>query len=300
MSKRGIWVHPDIIEKAKQVDLLTYLATCEPQELIRETSKQWCTKTHDSLKISNGYWNWCSVGIGGKNAVDYMEKVRNIPYPLSAKIVADRMNMQTPVIIETQEKVTEKNLILPEKNNNENRAIQYLKSRGIDQEILQKCIEKHLIYEEKNYHNVVFVGYDELGNAKYAGCRATNNSKFKNDATGSNKNYSFRLESNIQPDTIYIFEGAIDLLSFASFFKLYGQNWENKTMISLAGVYQPAKVIEQSKVPITIKKYLDKHPEIKKIVLCLDNDEAGRNATKALQTVLSDKYEIIDKPPKIR
>ena len=72
MSKNGIWVHPDIIKKAKQVDLLTYLATCEPHELVRETSKQWCTKTHDSLKISNGYWNWCSVGIGGKNAVDYI------------------------------------------------------------------------------------------------------------------------------------------------------------------------------------------------------------------------------------
>lgn len=71
-------------------------------------------------------------------------------------------------------------------------------------------------------------------------------------------------------------------------------------MISLAGVYQPAKVIEESKVPNAIKKYLDKHLEIKKIVLCLDNDETGRNATKALQTVLSDKYEIIDKPPKIR
>ena len=229
-----------------------------------------------------------------------MEKVQNIPYPLSAKIVADRMNMKTPVIIETQVKSTETHLILPEKNNNEDRARQYLKSRGIDQEILQKCIKKHLIYEEKNYHNVVFVGYDEFGNAKYAGCRATNNSKFKNDATGSSKNYSFRLESNIKTDTIYIFEGAIDLLSFASFFKLYEQSWEDKTMISLAGVYQPAKVIEESKVPIAIKKYLDKHPEIKKIVLCLDNDEAGRNATKALQTVLSDKYEIIDKPPKIR
>lgn len=84
-------------------------------ELVRETRTQWCTKTHDSLKISNGYWNWCSVGIGGKNAVDYMEKVQNIPYPLSAKIVADRMNMKTPVIIETQKKSTETHLILPEK-----------------------------------------------------------------------------------------------------------------------------------------------------------------------------------------
>ena len=40
------------------------------------------------------------------------------------------------------------------------------------------------------------------------------------------------------------------------------------------------------------------HPEIKKIVLCLDNDAAGRNATKALKTVLQNEYEILDRPPK--
>ena len=191
-----------------------------------------------------------------------------------------------------------KKLILPEKNNEETRAKNYLKSRGIDEEIIQKCIEKHLIYEEKFYHNVVFVGYDEMGNAKYAGCRATNNSNVKMDATGSNKMYSFRLESNEKTDKMFIFEGAIDLLSYATLFKLYGQKWEDKTMISLAGVYQPAKVLEQSKIPVAIENYLKKHPEITKIYLCLDSDEAGRNATKALKIVMSDKYEIIDRPPK--
>jgi hypothetical protein len=25
--------------------------------------------------MSNGFWNWCSVGIGGKNAMDYLEKI---------------------------------------------------------------------------------------------------------------------------------------------------------------------------------------------------------------------------------
>lgn len=146
----------------------------------------------------------------------------------------------------------------------------------------------------------MFVGYDEMGNAKYAGCRATNNSNVKMDATGSNKMYSFRLESNEKTDKIFIFEGAIDLLSYATLFKLYGQKWEDKTMISLAGVYQPAKVLEQSKVPVTIENYLKKHPEITKIYLCLDSDEAGRNATKALKTVMADKYEIIDRPPRKR
>ena len=69
-------------------------------------------------------------------------------------------------------------------------------------------------------------------------------------------------------------------------------------MIALAGVYQPASVISDSKVPIAIQNYLEKHKEITKIYLCLDNDEAGRNATKALQTVLPKKYEVIDRPAK--
>ena len=39
---------------------------------------------------------------------------------------------------------------------------------------IDECIKNNLIYEEKNYHNVVFVGYDEDKNARYAFCRGTN------------------------------------------------------------------------------------------------------------------------------
>lgn len=294
------YIPPDLLEKAKQVDLLTFLKNYYPNELVRETRTQYATRTHSSLKISNGFWHWCSVGIGGRNAVDYLEKVMGMKFPDSAQFVLDKLQIKTPIFEEKQEKRNRVTLILPEKNDDKTRAKNYLKSRGIDEEIIQKCIEKQLIYEEKHYHNVVFVGYDEMGNAKYAGCRATNNSNVKMDATGSNKMYSFRLESNEKTDKIFIFEGAIDLLSYATLFKLYGQKWEDKTMISLAGVYQPAKVLEQSKVPVTIENYLKKHPEITKIYLCLDSDEAGRNATKALKTVMADKYEIIDRPPRKR
>ena len=297
MSK---YIPPDLVDKAKQMDLLTFLKNYYPEELVQETKTQYCTKQHDSLKMSNGFWNWCSKGIGGKNAMDFLEKTQGISFPKSAEIVLEKMQIKTPIFEEKQEKRECKKLILPEKNNEETKVKNYLKNRGIDEKIIQKCIEKHLIYEEKYYHNVVFVGYDENGNAKYAGCRATNNSNVKMDATGSNKMYSFKLESNEKTDKIFIFEGAIDLLSYATLFKLYGQKWEDKTMISLAGVYQPAKVLEQSKVPIAIENYLKKHPEITKIYLCLDSDEAGRNATKALKIVMSDKYEIIDRPPRKR
>lgn len=294
----GRYIPPDLLEKAKKIDLLSFLMSYYPNELVRVSSKEYTTKTHDSLRISNGLWNWCSAGIGGKNAMDYLERVLGYDFPKSAEIVLDKLQIKTPIIIEKQEKDRVKSLILPEKNNNNDQAIEYLKSRGIDEEIIEKCIEKGLIYEEKNYHNVVFVGYDENKKARYAGCRSTDNNMFKNDATGSDKAYSFRLESTEKSDRLFIFEGAIDLLSYATFFKLYGFKWEDKNMISLAGVYQPSKNIEQSKVPLAIENYLKKHPEIKKIILCLDNDTAGRNASKALQIILPKQYEILDRPPK--
>ena len=68
-------------------------------------------------------------------------------------------------------------------------------------------------------------------------------------------------------------------------------------MISLAGVYQPAKQIEQSKIPAALSRYLKEKPEIKEIIFHLDNDKAGRLATKAIQTVLPVHYQIQDEPP---
>ena len=61
-------VSKEQIEKAKEWDLLTYLQAYEPQELKRCGPNEYCTVTHDSLKISHGMWCWNSQGVGGKTA----------------------------------------------------------------------------------------------------------------------------------------------------------------------------------------------------------------------------------------
>ena len=70
----------EAIERARQVDLLTYLQTCEPQELVHVSGNVYCTKTHDSLRISNGKWCWFSRGIGGYSALDYLIKVNGCSF----------------------------------------------------------------------------------------------------------------------------------------------------------------------------------------------------------------------------
>ena len=70
----------DQVAAAREMDLLTYLRKFEPQELVHKGGNVYSTRTHDSLKISNGKWCWWSRNIGGKNALDYLTKVEGVPF----------------------------------------------------------------------------------------------------------------------------------------------------------------------------------------------------------------------------
>ena len=74
------YISPEVVEQARQIDLLTYLQSCEPQELVRISGNNYTTRTHDSLKISNGKWMWWSQRIGGCNALDYLVKVKGCSF----------------------------------------------------------------------------------------------------------------------------------------------------------------------------------------------------------------------------
>ena len=295
------YVSPEVIEQVKKLDLLTYLQHYEPDELVHKAKGEYRTKTHSSLTISNGLWNWFQGGVGGKNALDYLVKIKNMKF-IDAVIYLSKLEHINDLKNDFHENKSNQidnqdciKLQLPKKNQNNYRVVSYLKSRGICEDIITKCIEQDLIYEDVN-HNVIFVGYDEQNRPRYAGARATNNTRFMHDITGSNKAYSFTLESINKNNQIHIFEGAIDLLSFASLLLLNNVDYENYTLISLAGVYQPAKVIEQSKIPRTVERYLLKHENITGIVLHFDNDIAGQNATIAFQKVIPKRYKIINEP----
>lgn len=84
------WVTTQEIEKARQIDLLTYLKLYDPSELVRIGNGIYSTRTHDSLKISNGAWMWFSRGIGGYSALDYLIKVKEIPFVEAVNLLNDK------------------------------------------------------------------------------------------------------------------------------------------------------------------------------------------------------------------
>ena len=294
------YVSPEKINEAKQIDLLTYLQNYEPDNLVRVSTGIYSTREHDSVKISNGLWFRWSTGIGGKSALDYLIKVRELSLPEAVETILGNVAERKPVWVKTEPKKKPKKLLLPDLTEYPDTVPHYLMcNRGIDFEVVDYCFNNGLIYESLPYHNAVFVGYDEHNIPRYAAFRASNSERIMGDCSGSNKEYSFRLLGDELGSKIHLFECAIDLLSYATLLKIKGSNWQDYNLISLSGVYQPKKEITQSKLPVTLFKYLKEHPQTDTIYLHFDNDKTGRLATKTIQTLIPKDIKVIDNPPPI-
>ena len=286
------YIPPEIVAEARQIDLLTYLKNYEPYELVEVCRNTYTTKSHDSLKISNGLWYWFTKEKKKKSAIDYLMKVRNFTFINAVQTVLGNIRTQAPVKYEQQEKNKEKHLKIPVKAINNDRAINYLLSRGIDKEIIKYCIENKLLYQEEKTNNVVFIGYNNDNIPSYAFCRATNQERFMREATGSNKRYSFKIKADKESNIVHLFESGIDLLSYATLLHLENKNWRAENLLSLGGIYSSKYDVEKTKIPVSLTEFLERNPNINEIYLHLDRDLAGRNASSFFQQVLSKNYQV--------
>ena len=226
------------IAKAKEWDLLSYLQAYEPQELKKSGPREYCTRTHDSLKISNGKWCWNSRGIGGRTALDYLIKVRGMDFVGAVETLCGYS--APPPVKQTFTKPTkpQKPFKLPEASRCASAVVGYLQDRGIDPELLGVCMEAGILYESRRYQNCVFVGRDMQGNARAASLRGTRDG-FRMDVEGSDKRYSFCLPAS-RPDCprLAVAESPIDALSLATLVKLSGGEPRDSHYLSLGGTGQ--------------------------------------------------------------
>ena len=287
------YVTADQIYQAKQMDLLTYLQNYEPQELVHIAGNTYCTREHDSLKISNGKWHWFSRGIGGRSALDYLIKVRDYRFPEAVLTILGQSAVRSPVYHAPEP--AKKEFEMPRLNADTVRVQKYLMGRGIHPEVIQYCIAHGLLFETEKYHNAAFIGYDKVGQARYGALRGTIGD-FKGEIPGSDKHYSFRIMENSRTDKVHLFESAIDLMSYPSLQIMSGGRWGNEAMLSLAGVYKASKA---NPVPIALEQFLKDYPGVGTVFLHLDNDEVGRSAAKGIENGLKGRCTVIDAPPKI-
>ena len=288
------YVTPEQITQAKELDLLTYLQRYAPHELVHVSGNTYCTREHDSLKISNGKWNWFSRGIGGKTALDYLIKVQGFSFTQAVEALVGQKFSPLPRVPQAQPKKQEPRVLsLPQPSRCATHMVSYLHRRGIDYDVIDYCIQTGRLYESLPYHNCVFVGRDLKGQPRYAALRGTVGD-FKGEADGSDKRYSFCIAENSSANSVHLFESAIDLLSYATLLKMKGRDWRQDALLSLAGVFKQKK---EFVIPLALSQYLKDHPGTNTLYLHLDNDEVGREAAAGIMEGLGDKYTVLDRPP---
>jgi hypothetical protein len=169
-----------------------------------------------------------------------------------------------------------KPFMLPKANINNDRAYAYLRGRGIGKAIINRCIDAGILYENIN-HNCVFVGKD--GDIPKFACERGTDSSLKKDISGSDKRYSFSLPpTNSEASSnnrLAVFESPIDAIAHHEIYDIEQIGWDGHRL-SLGGTSS-----------LAIVSFLERHPEITNIHLCLDNDRAGREGTKSICNILS-------------
>ena len=273
------------INRAKSVDLLSYLRANEPQELRQTAPNEYRTATHSSLVIRSDRWYWNRGGFGGRNAIDFLVKVRGLKFLDAVEtVLGSRLSFVQPL---GGEKGREENVASPKKYDfyppkyrYGNKATAYLQKRGISSEVIGEALGAGVLYESRyynppsQYHNAAvcaFVGKNEEGKVVFAALRGID-CDLKIDKAGSDKKYNFTLPAK-NPDCVNlaVFESPIDALSHAALEQRNGWDYDVHRL-SLGGISS-----------VALFSFLERNRQIKKVALCLDNDEAGLTATHKIK-----------------
>lgn len=300
MSQKFIPFTEEELYQAAHKDIKQYLESIGEKVLHSGTEYMWTA--HDSVKIRVHVWYQHSTGAKG-TAVNFLMEFFGYSFQdavitlLDGKYSATRNTRPEDLLGKQPDERTHKKhkVIIPPKNQDNKRLYAYLcNSRCINPEVVKYFISKGLIYEDKDNHNIVFIGKDKKGITRYAGLKGTLTDKpFRCEITVSNKKYCFRHIG--VSDTLYVFEAFIDLFSYITLFHLE-YDWHNFSYIALGGLYVDV-----------VKKFLSDYSHIKNVVICTDNDynssdgvNHGQEFAKKVKSQLSSNFKVIIHTPALK
>lgn len=255
------------IQAANQTDLAAFLMS-RGEELKRIGNQ--CLWVKHQVWI-HGYEWYTHYESKGGHAVSFVMRFYGLTFQDAvAELIGGKMTECLP----TQHKQKEtKELILPTANQTMNHVYAYLMNkRFIARDVITHFARTKTLYEDAQYHNCVFLGLDEEGKPRHCHRRATG-SNFKCTESGSQAEYSFHHDG--ESEWLFVFEAPVDMLAFIT---LHQKDWQKHSYVALCSVSEKA-----------ILHRLAVNPKLKKIVLCLDHDNAGIAACHRIKGILESR-----------
>ena len=263
-------------ERANSVDLVDFLQW-QGEKLLPSGRDKRLARDHSITVQGNRWYDHASEE--GSYAIDLVKRLYNLSFPEAVSLLlGGEQGVEYRQHSKSSEPEQRKPFVLPTVHTDMRRVFAYLlKQRCISREVLSEFAREKLLFEDAEYHNAVFVGFDGNGVARHAHKKSTTTgNSFRINVEGSNPSYSFHyISKNPNPHNLFVFEAPIDLLSYIS---LHPQNWKNASYVALNGVSAQS-----------ILKLLEMYLQLQRVTLCLDNDEVGRKAASRIHKTLKEQ-----------
>ena len=276
----GSWYQPDDvtmatytklqIDAADHSDLAAFLLS--RGETVRRKGRESLWEKHQ-VWINGSKW-YSHYEAAGGYAIDFVMRYFGLTFPDAVRELLGETDFVTPAPVRDERKF----LVLPERNPTMNQVYAYLMGqRFITREVISFFAHERTLYEDARYHNCVFVGPDEQGHPRHCHMRSTTGD-FKLTVLGSDAAYSFHHDG--EDELIFVFEAPIDLLAFLT---LHPDNWQKHSYVALCSVSEKA-----------LLHRLEINPILRRVVLCLDNDTAGRSASERIGSQLRERGYVVE------
>ncbi len=137
------------IEKAREVDLFTYLQACEPQELVHVSGMS--TAPGNTTACVFPMANGAGFPVGSAVTARWTTsiKVKGCSFMEAMEAVAGRAAAPPPSFTSVPREEKPKHLLLPPPAPNNQAMLDYLKGRGISMEVLDFCVRLGAFMEQE-------------------------------------------------------------------------------------------------------------------------------------------------------
>lgn len=251
----------ELIIKARRVNLGEYLLS--KGEPLKRNGTRYRHIQHDSLVFTGNSFYWNGRSEKG-NSIDFLMLYFDMDFKTAVNELLEYVGISDESELMPQKKqdfrFSEYRLELS------TARVEYYLSvvRGIDRILILDFISHGYIYQEYGTKNIIFPMYDETHKVVGAEIRgSTKDGRYKGIGKNSKYGYGFNLVYG-EPETVYCFESAIDLLSYIEYSIRTHTPLDRKCFVSMGG-------LKENVVHFMSRLY---SPDI---VLCVDNDTAGRN-----------------------
>jgi hypothetical protein len=255
------------VKQARQTDLASVLTEKFVYDLRFEGYGQYRDKEHSSLVIKENMYCWNSKGESG-NSLDFLVRYHNLSFRDAVDILT---NSSSSVVVTTinDNKEAKNNSFELDLIKDFEKGYRYLVKRAISGITVNAFREKKLLALTKEHNNIAFLIKDENGEIVGAELQGTTEKRFKGIAKNSKSNIGFNIKTDEAIENIYVFESAIDLMSFYSLYRTKGIA-NNCLLISLSG-------LKINTLKNMLKIFHSRCEPGYAVYLCLDRDAAARN-----------------------